>query len=221
MTRNNAVMPDLFNTIRSDHAEIIADGAVILHGFALDAAAELLAAVDAIAAQAPFRHMLVPSGHTMSVAITNCGSAGWVSDRKGYRYDRADPDSGRPWPPLPSCFMDLALRAADAAGYGGFIPDACLTNCYVPGARVSLHQDKNERDFSAPIVSVSLGLPATFLFGGLRRTDPAARYRLSHGDVAVWGAASRMAFHGIAPLKPGVHPLAGERRINLTFRKAL
>jgi len=157
----------------------------------------------------------------MSVAITNCGSAGWVSDRKGYRYDRCDPDSGRPWPPLPSCLMDLALRAADAAGYGGFIPDACLINCYVPGARVSLHQDKNERDFSAPIVSVSLGLTATFLFGGLRRTDRAARLRLSHGDIAVWGAASRVAFHGIAPLKQGAHPLAGERRINLTFRRAL
>lgn len=201
--------------------EILGDGAAVLRGFVLDDAAELLRAVDRIAAQAPFRHMIVPGGHTMSVGITNCGFAGWVSDRSGYRYDRFDPETGRPWPEMPECISDLATRAAAQAGYEGFHPDTCLMNCYVSGAGVSLHQDKNERDFSSPIVSVSLGLPATFMFGGLKRSDRAARHRLAHGDVAVWGGASRMVFHGIAPLKPGMHPLTGERRINLTFRTAL
>lgn len=221
MTRNDAVMPDLFDAIRSGHVEIIADGAVILHGFALDAATELLAAVDRITARAPFRRMTVPGGHTMSAAITNCGDSGWVSDRKGYRYDPHDPDTGKPWPVMPECFASFAALAAAQAGYDGFHPDACLINHYAPGARVSLHQDKNERDFSAPIVSVSLGLPATFLFGGALRADRPARLRLVHGDVAVWGGVSRLAFHGIAPVKDDHHPVTGRARINLTFRKAL
>lgn len=215
-------MRDLFGGANQEgERELPAAGAVILRSFALDKGVELLAAIDVIAALSPFRRMLVPSGHTMSVAITNCGGAGWVSDRKGYRYDAIDPQTGKPWPAMPELFSGLARRAAEQAGYRGFAPDACLVNCYVPGAGVSLHQDKNERDFSAPIVSVSLGLPAIFLFGGLKRTDRATRYRLIHGDAAIWGGPSRMAFHGIAPLKPGEHPLLGERRINLTFRKAL
>jgi len=214
-------MRDLFDGGACSTQEIIADGAFVLRGLALEQAPQLLAAVDEIVAQAPFRHMIVPGGHTMSVALTNCGRAGWASDRKGYRYDVCDPDTGRPWPPMPECFSSFATQAAMAAGYTNFHPDACLINRYAPGARVSLHQDKNERDFTAPIVSVSLGLPATFLFGGLKRSDRAARYRLIHGDVAVWGGASRMVFHGITPLKPGMHPLTGECRVNLTFRAAL
>ncbi len=213
------MMLDLFHEPGTQ--EIIGNGAVLLRGFVLNDAAEILMAVNLIAAQSPFRHMIVPGGHTMSVAITNCGRVGWISDRKGYRYDPVDPQKGRPWPPLPGLLIDLAARAAAQAGYPGFAADACLINCYVPGAGVSLHQDKNERNFAAPIVSVSLGLPAAFLFGGLKRSDRAARYRLAHGDVAVWGGASRMVFHGITPLKPGMHPLTGERRINLTFRTAL
>lgn len=212
-------MLDLFHEPGTQ--EIIGDGAVVLRGFALDDTVGILRAVDLIATQAPFRHMAVPGGHTMSVAISNCGSAGWVSDRSGYRYDRLDPQTAKPWPAMPECFSRLAARAAAQAGYADFHADACLVNCYAPGAGVSLHQDKNERNFAAPIVSVSLGLPATFLFGGLKRSDRAARHRLAHGDVAVWGGASRMVFHGIAPLKPGMHPLTGERRINLTFRTAL
>ncbi len=178
-------MLDLFHEPGTQ--EIIGDGAVVLRGFALDDTAGILRAVDLIASQSPFRRMLVPGGHTMSAAITNCGRVGWISDRKGYRYDPVDPQNGRPWPPLPGLLIDLAARAAAQAGYPGFAADACLVNCYAPGARVSLHQDKNERNFAAPIVSVSLGLPATFLFGGLKRSDRAARYRLAHGDVAVWG----------------------------------
>jgi alkylated DNA repair protein (DNA oxidative demethylase) len=170
---------------------------------------------------APFRHMLTPNGRRMSVAMTNCGAVGWVSDRAGYRYDACDPESGRPWPPMPDVFGQLALQAAERAGFGAFAPDACLINRYEPGARLSLHQDRDERDFAAPIVSVSLGLPAVFLFGGLRRADTPRRVPLVHGDVVVWGGPSRLRYHGVLPLEDGHHPLMGGYRINLTFRKAL
>jgi alkylated DNA repair protein (DNA oxidative demethylase) len=157
----------------------------------------------------------------MSVAMTNCGAVGWVSDRSGYRYDRVDPDTGRPWPPMPASFLRVALAAAAAAGFVDYAPDVCLINRYVPGARLSLHQDRNELDDEAPIVSVSLGLPAVFLFGGLKRTDRCARVPLAHGDVVVWGGPARMRFHGVLPIAAGEHPAVGRERINLTFRTAL
>jgi DNA oxidative demethylase len=194
-------------------------GAVLLRGFAGSVEADLIAALRDIVEQAPFRHMLTPGGHQMSVAMTNCGSLGWVTDRSGYRYDSADPESGRPWPAMPASFRKLAEQAADRAGFRGFSPDACLINRYQPGARMSLHQDKDEDDFGAPIVSVSLGLPAIFLFGGLKRSDKPRRFRLEHGDTAVWGGPVRLAFHGVAPLADGEHALMGRKRINLTFRK--
>ena len=200
--------------------EALAPGAVLLRGRALPVAAALLAAVDSIAAQAPFRRMVTPGGFEMSVAMTNCGAAGWVTDRRGYRYDRRDPASGLPWPPMPALIHDLAAAAAAEAGFSGFRPDACLINRYVPGARMSLHQDKDERDFGAPIVSVSLGIPAIFLFGGLKRTDKPQKIRLTHGDVVVWGGPSRLFFHGVAPLADAEHAVMGRQRINLTFRKA-
>ena len=156
----------------------------------------------------------------MSVAMTNCGAAGWVTDRTGYRYDRHDPESGRRWPTMPDVFADLAAQAAARAGFDGFAPDACLVNHYEPGTRLSLHQDKDERDFEAPIVSVSLGLPAVFLFGGLHRAETPRRVPLAHGDVVVWGGPARLRYHGVLPLETGHHPLMGARRINLTFRKA-
>ena len=214
-----ATTPDLFGEVRPDPP--LADGAVLLRGFALSMEAPLLAALQSVVEAAPFRRMVTPGGFTMSVAMTNCGAAGWVTDRRGYRYDAIDPESRRPWPAMPAAFDDIARRAAVAAGYGGFAPDACLINRYEPGARLSLHQDKNERDFAAPIVSVSLGLPATFLFGGPNRSDPARRVALRHGDVVVWGGPSRLAHHGILPLAEGKHPLLGRCRINLTFRQAL
>lgn len=198
----------------------MAEGAVLLRGFARSVEADLIAALRDTVEQAPFRHMLTPGGHQMSVAMTNCGSLGWVTDRSGYRYDRADPESGRPWPAMPASFRKLAEQAADRAGFRGFSPDACLINRYQPGARMSLHQDKDEDDFGAPIVSVSLGLPAIFLFGGLKRSDKPRRFRLEHGDTAVWGGPVRLAFHGVAPLADGEHALIGRKRINLTFRKA-
>ena len=200
--------------------EVIADGAVLLRGLAKPVEIELLAALREVVEQAPFRHMATPGGHQMSVAMTNCGSLGWVTDRAGYRYDPNDPQSGKPWPAMPSSFRELARQAADRAGFGGFAPDACLVNRYQPSARMSLHQDKDENDFTAPIVSVSLGLPATFLFGGLKRSDKPRRFRLEHSDVIVWGGPARLAFHGVAPLADGEHSLLGRRRINLTFRKA-
>lgn len=200
--------------------EPLAEGAVLLRGHALDDVKALMTAIDEVAAAAPWRNMTTPGGYRMSVAMTNCGAFGWVSDRRGYRYDRVDPDTGRPWPAMPRAFADLAHRAATAAGYNRFAPDACLINQYEPGTRLTLHQDRNERDFNAPIVSVSLGLPATFLFGGDERTDRAKRVKLFHGDVVVWGGKSRLAFHGIAPLKDGDHPVTGRRRLNLTLRKA-
>ena len=200
--------------------EVIAEGAVLLPGFARTIEVELLEALRAIIEQSPFRHMTTPGGHQMSVAMTNCGGFGWVTDRSGYRYDLNDPQSGKPWPPMPGAFRELARAAADRGGFGGFAPDACLVNRYQPGARMSLHQDRDENDFSAPIVSVSLGLPATFLFGGLKRSDKPRRFRLEHGDVVVWGGPTRLAFHGVAPLAEGEHSLLGRQRINLTFRKA-
>lgn len=177
-------------------------------------------ALTEVTTAAPFRHMLTPGGFRMSVAMTNCGRRGWVSDRSGYRYDPIDPDSGRRWPAMPAAFLSLAGEAAASAGLGPFTPDACLINRYAAGARLSLHQDRDERDFGAPIVSVSLGLPAVFLFGGLRRKDTPLRVPLAHGDVVVWGGPARLRYHGVVPLKAGSHPLTGEFRINLTFRKS-
>jgi DNA oxidative demethylase len=198
----------------------MAEGAVLLRGFAKPFEADLLAELSDIVAQSPFRHMVTPGGHQMSVAMTNCGSLGWVTDRSGYRYDASDPETGKPWPAMPPSFRELARQAAAQAGFDGFSPDACLVNRYQPGARMSLHQDKDEHDFGAPIVSVSLGLPAIFLFGGLTRADKPRRFRLEHGDIAVWGGPARLRFHGVAPLADGEHALMGRQRINLTFRKA-
>jgi alkylated DNA repair protein (DNA oxidative demethylase) len=198
----------------------MAEGAVLLRGFARPIEDELIAAINEIAGQAPFRQMVTPGGHRMSVAMTNCGNFGWVTDRTGYRYDTLDPETGKPWPAMPASFSDLAERAADLVGFAGFSPDACLINRYQPGARMSLHQDKDEQDFGSPIVSVSLGLPATFLFGGLKRTDKPRRFRLEHGDIVVWGGPTRLAFHGVAPLADGEHGRMGRQRINLTFRRA-
>ncbi len=217
------MMPDLFADVGSwpPRHEPIAEGAALLRAWALPMETEILTALAAVIDAAPFRHMVTPGGFAMSVAMTNCGTVGWGTDRTGYRYDRADPLTGRPWPAMPASFRELATGAAAAAGYHGYAPDACLINRYAPGSRLSAHQDRNERDFSQPIVSVCLGLPAMFLFGGLRRGDPMTRHGLCHGDVVVWGAASRLAYHGIAALKDGEHPKLGRARVNLTFRRAL
>lgn len=213
---------DLLRGLETGRAEreTIGDGATVLRGFAGADAPRLLAAVADVVSAAPFRRMMTPRG-PMSVAITNAGCAGWVTERGGYRYDANDPDTGRAWPAMPAIFADLAARAAAAAGFAGFLPDACLINRYEPGAQMGLHQDRDERDFSQPIVSVSLGLPGRFLFGGLERGDKAQRILLHSGDVAVWGGATRLVFHGVARLADGEHPLTGRARINLTFRKAL
>jgi alkylated DNA repair protein (DNA oxidative demethylase) len=198
----------------------LAPGAVVLGAFARAFEVALMQALDLVVAEAPFRHMLTPGGRRMSVAMTNCGALGWISDRGGYRYAALDPQTERPWPAMPDAFLDLAARAAARAGFPGFVPDACLVNRYEPGARLTLHQDRDERDFSAPIVSVSLGLPAVFLFGGERRADRPQRVALAHGDVVVWGGPSRLRFHGILPLADGGHPLTGRHRLNLTLRRA-
>jgi alkylated DNA repair protein (DNA oxidative demethylase) len=212
---------DLFEASLPDTGnEALAPGAWLLHGFALGHASVLAAAVEHITAAAPFRHLVTPGGFRMSVAMTNCGSLGWVSDRHGYRYDARDPLSGRPWPPMPPVFLEVARTAAQASGFPGFSPDACLLNRYEPGARLTLHQDKDERDFSAPIVSVSLGLPAVFLFGGDSRKDRQRRVPLQHGDVVVWGGPARLRHHGVLALKDGHHELLGAQRLNLTFRRA-
>jgi len=201
--------------------EPLADGAVVLRGFAVPATARLMEALGSITEAAPFRHMMTPGGLRMSVEMTNCGRVGWISDRRGYRYAPSDPETGQPWPAIPPVFLDLSQRAAAAAGFAGFEPDVCLINRYRPGAKLSLHQDKDEQDFRAPIVSVSLGLPAVFLFGGMKRSDKPRRIRVESGDVAVWGGPSRLAYHGVAPVVDGAHPATGRSRINLTFRKAL
>lgn len=197
-----------------------ATGSTLLRGFALAHVDQLLPLLDAIVQAAPLRHMATPGGLRMSVAMSNCGALGWVTDGRGYRYVRQDPASSLPWPAMPALLQELAGQAALAAGYAGFVPDACLINSYRPGARMALHQDKDECDFGAPIVSVSLGLPATFLFGGVQRSDRAARVALLHGDVVVWGGPDRLRFHGVAPLAAGEHARLGAQRINLTLRKA-
>ncbi|WP_313621229.1 DNA oxidative demethylase AlkB [Achromobacter sp.] len=199
---------------------VLGQQSVVLRGYALPMVDDLLGGVDDITAQAPFRHMETPGGYTMSVALTNCGELGWTTDARGYRYSRIDPQSGKPWPAMPDAFRRLAVEAAREAGFPGFAPDACLVNRYEPGSRLSLHQDKNERDYDAPIVSVSLGMPAMFLFGGDKRADKAARVPLFHGDVVVWGGVDRLRFHGVMPLKDMPHPRLGSQRINFTIRKA-
>jgi alkylated DNA repair protein (DNA oxidative demethylase) len=199
--------------------EQLEEGAVLLRGFASDEAPLLVEEVARIAQAAAFRHLVTPGGHTMSVAMTNCGPLGWVSDRTGYRYDPVDPVTQAPWPAMPGAFFDIAVRAAAEAGFAHYNPDACLINRYIAGAKLGLHQDRDEKDAWAPIVSVSLGLPAVFLWGGKRRSDPVRRLRLESGDIAVWGGPARFVYHGVAPLKDGQHPLTGTARINLTFRK--
>lgn len=213
---------DLFDAVADPgpSREAMADGAVLLRGFVRHFEGDVIAALRDIVAQAPFRHMSTPGGYQMSVAMTNCGDAGWVTDRTGYRYDGTDPDTGAKWPAMPDAFRELAGEAAVEGGFKGFSPDACLINRYQPGARMSLHQDKDEQDLAAPIVSVSLGIPAIFLFGGLKRSDKPRKFRLAHGDVVVWGGPSRLFFHGIAPLADAEHAVLGRQRINLTFRKA-
>ena len=199
--------------------EELEEGAVLLRGFALPRAAGLMDEVARIGQAAPFRHLVTPGGYTMSVAMTNCGRVGWVSDRSGYRYDPVDPDTGAPWPAIPRVFLELAVAAAAEGGFSNYDPDACLINRYVAGAKLGLHQDRDENDQWAPIVSVSLGLPAVFLWGGKRRADRIRRLRVESGDVAVWGGPARFVYHGVAPLKDGQHPLTSASRINLTFRK--
>lgn len=201
-------------------AERICLQTFVLRGFALPWAGALLAALDAILIQSPFRHMQTPGGFTMSARLSSCGDLGWTSDSNGYRYSPLDPLSTTPWPRMPAAFLALAEAAASAAGFNGFVPDAGLINTYAPGAKMSLHQDKNERNYDAPIVSISLGLPAIFQFGGFERSDPTQRISLFHGDVVVWGGVDRLRFHGVLPIKPGQHPVLGEQRINITLRKA-
>jgi alkylated DNA repair protein (DNA oxidative demethylase) len=215
-------MSTLFDSIREPGLprDLLGPGTAILNGFALGRETELAFVMQAITKLAPFRHMITPGGFRMSVALTNCGTYGWVTDRTGYRYDSIDPETGQHWPGMPGNFLDLARDAASAAGFPLFNPDACLINRYEPGSRLTLHQDKNEQDFTQPIVSVSLGLPATFLFGGIDRSDKTVRVHVHHGDVIVWGGPARLRYHGINPLKDGVHPTFGGYRYNLTFRVA-
>lgn len=194
--------------------------ACVLRRFAAPFMPLLLPALHDVLQAAPLRHLVTPGGHTMSVASTNCGTLGWMTDRRGYRYVAHDPVSGAPWPAMPTVFLALAHDAAARAGFPDFVPDACLVNRYGVGARMSLHQDKDEADRQAPIVSVSLGMPAIFLFGGMQRAAPTMRYPLLDGDVAVWGGVDRFRFHGVTPLKHQPHPVWGDYRINLTFRRA-
>lgn len=214
---------DLFSDLPSvyEGPRTIAEGASLLRNYIGEKDANMVAEIERVAAISPFRNMSTPGGYRMSVAMTNCGRAGWVSDEGGYRYSEVDPLTGRSWPEMPAAFLHLAVSAAEESGFPKFDPDVCLINRYEPGARLTLHQDKDERDFGAPIVSVSLGLPARFMFGGAKRKDPLQRMRLDSGDVVVWGGPARLHYHGVAALADGEHPLTARCRYNLTFRKAL
>jgi alkylated DNA repair protein (DNA oxidative demethylase) len=210
---------DLF-AAEAAEVERFADGAALLRGFATTQGAALVEAIQHIAGRSPLRRMVTPGGKQMAVAMTNCGPFGWISDRRGYRYAAVDPVTKAPWPAMPAMFLALAKEAAARAGFERFVPDACLVNRYEAGTRLSLHQDRDENDYGQPIVSVSLGVDAVFLFGGLERSDPAVRLRLEHGDVVVWGGPARLRYHGVLPIEAGSHPLTGACRYNLTFRKA-
>ena len=211
---------ELFEPAPRAAHERLAPGASLLRAFAVREAQGLLEDLRELTARSPFRRMSTPGGLRMSVAMTNCGDAGWLTDRTGYRYAALDPVSEAPWPAMPRAFRELATAAAAAAGFSAFAPDACLIRRYEPGARLSLHQDKDERDLELPIVSVSLGLPAVFLFGGHSRSDRPRRIALEHADVVVWGGPARLRYHGVLPLEEGQHPLLGRHRVNLSFRRA-
>jgi alkylated DNA repair protein (DNA oxidative demethylase) len=217
---SNATLPLFESSSAPGMREELSPGAWVLRGFALEVAELLLAEIERIAAASPFRHLVTPGGKSMSVAMTNCGAVGWFSDRHGYRYTKVDPETDKPWPAMPPRFEQLAREAAQAGGFEDYTPDVCLLNRYEVGTRLTLHQDRDEHDRRAPIVSVSLGLPAIFLWGGLARRDPQQRVPLAHGDVVVWGGPSRMRYHGVLPIKVDAHPLTGTRRCNLTFRVA-
>jgi DNA oxidative demethylase len=219
-SENDLLRVNLFGTEQEPRKEELAIGASLLRGFAVPNEAAILSALEDVSTRAPFRHMITPGGFRMSVAMTNCGPLGWVTDRTGYRYDSRDPESTSPWPSMPGAFSELARGAASQAGFTGFVPDACLINRYEPKSKMSLHLDKDEQDFTQPIVSVSLGIPAVFLFGGFKRTDKQLRVELHHGDVVVWGGPARLRYHGVLALKEAHHPLVGGFRFNLTFRKA-
>ncbi|MHC8386733.1 DNA oxidative demethylase AlkB [Pseudomonas sp. MDT2-39-1] len=214
---------DLFADAEPEQAprrEQIGEQSYVLRGFALPRLDQLLPALEAVLTAAPFRQMVTPGGFTMSVALSSCGTWGWTTDRSGYKYTRNDPQTGQPWPEMPQVFFELAQAAAQEAGFADFVPDSCLINRYIPRAKMSLHQDKDEGSYAAPIVSVSLGLPATFLFGGFERSDKSQRVPLLHGDIVVWGGVDRLRYHGVLPIKDGHHPRLGEQRINFTFRTA-
>ena len=199
---------------------MLAKGAYWLRGFALPQADTICAMLIEHLKNYPPQQMMTPMGYSMSVRTTSFGEFGWVSSKQGYGYAVKNSFTNESWPPIPESFFDLAQRAANQAGYVNFKPDTCLINVYEIGDKMGLHQDKDEADFSKPIVSVSLGLPVIFQFGGLTRTAKTLKVPLSHGDVVVWGADSRLCFHGVLPLKAGTHGTLGQRRINLTFRKA-
>ena len=198
----------------------LAEGVCLLSGQANSMMPAIWQAVEDVLRQAPLRQMQTPGGYTMSVAMSNCGELGWISDRHGYRYSRLDPQSGQPWPAMPEILQELARIWAAEAGFDNFVSNACLINCYQAGSKMSLHLDRDERDFAHPILTLSLGLPARFMLGGLQRQDPYRKLLLQHGDVLVFGGPARLCFHGIMPLADGDHALLGKRRISLTFRRA-
>ena len=177
----------------------------------------LLDAVRAVIAMSPLYTPRMPrSGKPMSVRMTNCGTLGWVTDEAGYRYQPHHPETGRAWPPIP----EPVLRAwHDLAGYTAE-PEACLINVYAPAARMGLHQDRDEQDFAAPVVSLSLGDSCLFRVGGKNRKDPTSSFRLTSGDAVVLGGEARLAFHGVDRILPGTSTLLPEGgRINLTLRR--
>lgn len=199
---------------------LLAEGAMVLRRFATPVVVALMEGVEAVVAQSPLRRLIVPNGRPMRIEMTNCGLVGWVNIDGRYRYSRVDPLTGRSWPGMPATFRRIAGAAASAAGYPDFQPAVCIINRYAVGADLQMHQDRDDTQDRQPVVSVSLGLPAIFHFGGQGRGEKPLTIPLDDGDVVVWGGASRMHRHGVAPVAPGVHPRTGAYRYNLTFRTA-
>lgn len=210
-------MPDLFSNNRPPIEEIYPDLFVLANFVDTN---PLMVQVERITKVSPFRKMMTPNGHYTGVALTNCGDFGWTSDRNEYRYSSSDPLNNQPWLAIPESFKALAKNAAHVAGFKDFEPDACLINQYLIGTKLGSHQDKNEKDFSQPIVSVSIGLSAVFQIFGNQRAGQAINYRLYDGDVVVWGNSARLCYHGVRTLSAAELDPTCQQRINITFRKS-
>ncbi|THJ30850.1 DNA oxidative demethylase AlkB [Lampropedia aestuarii] len=211
---------DLFADSPEEQRVALGPQAVVLRQKASPLAAELVARIEDVLQHSPLYQMATPGGKPLSVRTTSCGTHGWSSDPTGYSYVRHHPLTDQAWPEIPAAWSALATEAAQEAGFAQFAPDTCLINQYGLDSKMALHQDRSEQDLRQPVVSISLGMSALFLWGGMQRSDKPAHVLLHHGDMVVWGGVDRLRFHGIKHLTGAPHPQLGAMRYNLTLRRA-